>query len=672
MIEASPSRGTPEQWTAEQAARAMGVVDEADGEALGVEGAASGEIGMAGGVGREQPNARGSQWVTGGAAMGLALAVVAATWWSGAGNGDSWKIPVHAGAVVALIAGERTPNSGTGDFNSSNGSSHMKIQTTAAAALLGAAAIAFQAQAGDAVQWRVEDGGNGHWYGIVGGAGTIGWHESRGQAQDVGADLASVDSDTEWGFIRQIGSTPTAWNGQHGPWLGGYQDETATDFSEPAGGWRWVTGGPLVFTAWVNGQPSNSCDFHPENYLHMYGSPSNTIWNDVGEASTCSVSPVRAAVIEWSADCNSDGIVDYGQILSGQLADTNTNGIPDICEARLSIRVPADQPTIQAAIDAAPLNTQCIVAVSAGTYAGPIDFKGKSVIVRGAGASQTVISGSAGSTLSVVRFTGGEPAFAALENVSIRGGVTGSPFPGSPQFQVGGGLFAYNSAASVRDCVFENNTAAFGGGAYVWNCTGSIERCTFRNNRAGADGAGIQLTRGNNTVVDTIVENNTANSRGGGMHIVDGTPHLVRTVVRNNISSNIVGGVSWVPAGNAAAFLSIDGCNVTGNTAAVVQGGIGILEDGATTKVSLHGTSVCGNLPRPNVAGRFNDLGGNVICDCTGDLNLDGVVNGADLGLMLSSWGPCGSSCPYDLNVDGVVNGADLGLMLSAWGTCGS
>jgi hypothetical protein len=25
-------------------------------------------------------------------------------------------------------------------------------------------------------------------------------------------------------------------------------------------------------------------------------------------------------------------IVDYGQILQGQLADANTNGIPDICE----------------------------------------------------------------------------------------------------------------------------------------------------------------------------------------------------------------------------------------------------------------------------------------------------------------------------------------------------
>jgi hypothetical protein len=37
-------------------------------------------------------------------------------------------------------------------------------------------------------------------------------------------------------------------------------------------------------------------------------------------------------VIEWSADCNNDGIVDYGQILQGQLADLNTDGVPDICQ----------------------------------------------------------------------------------------------------------------------------------------------------------------------------------------------------------------------------------------------------------------------------------------------------------------------------------------------------
>ena len=58
---------------------------------------------------------------------------------------------------------------------------------------------------------------------------------------------------------------------------------------------------------------------------------------------------------------------------------------------------------------------------------------------------------------------------------------------------------------------------------------------------------------------------------------------------------------------------------------------------------------------------------------CLGDLNDDGVVNGADLGLMLGAWGACSGGTPGclgDLNIDGVVNGADLGLLLGAWGAC--
>lgn len=47
-----------------------------------------------------------------------------------------------------------------------------------------------------------------------------------------------------------------------------------------------------------------------------------------------------------------------------------------------------------------------------------------------------------------------------------------------------------------------------------------------------------------------------------------------------------------------------------------------------------------------------------------GDINGDGVVTGADLGLLLSGWGQPG---PTDLNNDGTTNGADLGLLLSHW-----
>jgi hypothetical protein len=56
-----------------------------------------------------------------------------------------------------------------------------------------------------------------------------------------------------------------------------------------------------------------------------------------------------------------------------------------------------------------------------------------------------------------------------------------------------------------------------------------------------------------------------------------------------------------------------------------------------------------------------------------GDLNGDGLVNGADLGLMLGAAGPCPGpipgvgTCPADLNGDGAVNGADVGLLLGNW-----
>jgi probable HAF family extracellular repeat protein len=49
------------------------------------------------------------------------------------------------------------------------------------------------------------------------------------------------------------------------------------------------------------------------------------------------------------------------------------------------------------------------------------------------------------------------------------------------------------------------------------------------------------------------------------------------------------------------------------------------------------------------------------------DLNGDGTVDGADLGLLLGNWGPC-DGCPADLNGDGTVDGADLGILLGAWG----
>lgn len=48
-----------------------------------------------------------------------------------------------------------------------------------------------------------------------------------------------------------------------------------------------------------------------------------------------------------------------------------------------------------------------------------------------------------------------------------------------------------------------------------------------------------------------------------------------------------------------------------------------------------------------------------------GDLDGNGVVDGADLGLLLQAWGETGG--PADLDQSGIVDGGDLGVLLGAW-----
>jgi hypothetical protein len=48
------------------------------------------------------------------------------------------------------------------------------------------------------------------------------------------------------------------------------------------------------------------------------------------------------------------------------------------------------------------------------------------------------------------------------------------------------------------------------------------------------------------------------------------------------------------------------------------------------------------------------------------DLDGSGLVDGADLGILLANWGQAGLG---DIDADGIVGGADLGILLAAWGS---
>lgn len=184
-----------------------------------------------------------------------------------------------------------------------------------------------------AVQWAASEGGNGHWYQGYRSPTPIEWPSAKVQAEALGGHLATITSSSEQNFITAFAAgRPELWQNEYGgPWIGGYQDRSSASFSEPAGGWRWVTSEPWQYTNWDPGEPNNQNGV-PEDYLHIVRL-STGAWGDFPDISSGWVrTGTYAYIVEWSADCNNDGIVDYGQIRAGSLPDVNNNGVPDGCD----------------------------------------------------------------------------------------------------------------------------------------------------------------------------------------------------------------------------------------------------------------------------------------------------------------------------------------------------
>jgi hypothetical protein len=109
--------------------------------------------------------------------------------------------------------------------------------------------------------------------------------------------------------------------------------------------------------------------------------------------------------------------------------------------------------------------------------------------------------------------------------------------------------------------------------------------------------------------------------------------------------------------------------------AATMYGSIALQEDGSVRTWGL----IAAPAETPScveevVGGGFHALirSGAFPCPtCSdADTNLDGVVDGNDLGVLLSEWGAATEGSACDINQDGFVNGADLGFLLSFWGAC--
>lgn len=257
--------------------------------------------------------------------------------------------------------------------------------------------------------------------------------------------------------------------------------------------------------------------------------------------------------------------------------------------------------------------------------------------------------------------THAENTDSVLDNCSFRWNDT-------PQW--GGGIYVSGSDPIFIDCDFDGNEALLGGGVcnkgYPDPSQPTFIDCVFEHNEA-EEGGGMHTVRGGPTLDGCLFKYNSASELGGGLYNDDCSVDIKNSTIRNNNAA--YGGGLYIV--NDCCTKALIGCTVRNNDASVSGGGMYI----RGVSPDLTDTIVCGNLT-DQINGTFNDLGNNSIgfdCDdpSSPDLNGDGIVDGADLTIVLANWGSCqaGEHCQADVTGDFLVDGFDLTVVLGNWGS---
>ncbi len=218
------------------------------------------------------------------------------------------------------------------------------------------------------------------------------------------------------------------------------------------------------------------------------------------------------------------------------------------------IHVPADQPTIQAGIDAAA--TGDTVLVADGTYTGPgnrdLDFHGKSITVTSENGPQACII-HCQELGRGFHFHSGEDGNAVLNGISIgNGNISGG----------GGGILIENwSAPEISNCVINGCDAGYGGG--VAASGGLITDCVINFNEA-LTGGGLAL-QGNAVAHNCLITSNFAEGGGGLYAGVEGCATVSNCTINSNLAIDVGGGAE-------VYNLTMTNCIIWNNTIATIYG----------------------------------------------------------------------------------------------------
>ncbi len=230
--------------------------------------------------------------------------------------------------------------------------------------------------------------------------------------------------------------------------------------------------------------------------------------------------------------------------------------------------------------------------------------------------------------------------------------------------------------ARVESCTFrECQGVRYGGALFGMGVT--IESCRFEANRGGDFGGAVCLLDETSRVNNCEFIGNSGD-RGGAMYIQGGSQYYGRHLVTNCTFIE-----NWTPnpdqwssrGGGAIGYASgtdFDNCTFVGNSS--LYGRVIGRADGCGWQqprfTNCTFDTCCPVWPPDCVEWGPGNSYEPQCLDCLGDVECSGMVDGVDLGILLSRWGPAPPDDDADVNADGAVDGIDLGLLLADWGLC--
>jgi hypothetical protein len=175
-----------------------------------------------------------------------------------------------------------------------------------------------------------------------------------------------------------------------------------------------------------------------------------------------------------------------------------------------TIRIPDDQPTIQAGINAASYGDT--VLVECGTYTEHDIEMRSGIVLRSETGLADCVTIDAQQQGRVLYFDGVDSQTHVL-GMTVIGGLT---------YEHGAGMYCISSSPTLKDCTFEGNEGDWGQqggcGMYCNDSTLTLVGCTFSAN-LGASGAGLACVRSSAEVTNcTFSGNESHNWGGGGVH----------------------------------------------------------------------------------------------------------------------------------------------------------